>query len=161
MSVATDRMDTIIARTVPVPFDPSLLPHLPYWPELFAVVVALGQAWPVVRDEVQHLTERCARLAATCDQLTAERDRIAANATAEATRRADEADRDKAIMVELFARLDAATTALAKATTTTTSERAGLADAVCASIDAHHQQRGRVNVWIDGAAWDAWKKAAR
>lgn len=154
-------MDEIIAQTVPLPLEPSQLAHVPYWPELMTLVIALSQAWPLVRGEIHDLEERCARLGDANARLLSERGRTVESTNDERSRREEESQQDARKIQALNQQLDATRAALAAASAEaqTIPERTRLAEHVCRSINPHHQGSGGTWVWIDGAAWDAWKAA--
>lgn len=161
MSATVDRMEEIIAATVPVPFDPSVLPHLPYYPELFTAVHSLGQAWPLVRDEMASLESTVVALSRENTQFRAEHERLTAGIADLTFSLTDCRERRARESAEAQAQIATLTTELAAAAETVRNlpVRHAAADAVCRSLDQSRQGSGGAFAHYDGEAYDAWKAA--
>lgn len=156
-------MEAIIADTVPVPFDPSALPHLPYYPELFTAVQSLGQAYPLLRDEILSLEATVVSLSRENMQLHHEHERITAGSSelsrsleACTAQRAREQDEARAYIERLEKELDTANEKVKNLPLA-----AAAADAVCRSLDQARKGSGGAFGHYDGEAYDAWKAVTR
>ncbi len=159
MSATTDRLREIEAGTAPLPWPVEDFYDMP--DDQFVMLVALSQAWPLLRDEIAELEMTVLALSRENAQFHSEHRRLANGAAALEKSLTDLRERvaqDAAESAEhtriLEKELDTANRQLAALPIRTLA-----AEAVCVSIDANKRGSGGAFGWYDGEAHDAWKKA--
>ena len=161
MSAAVERMKVLEAQTAPLPWPVEDFYDMP--DDQFQFLVALSQAWPHLRDEINDLETTVVSLSKENAQLHDEHARVVAGTTQLGRDLTECRERAGRMVEDLQERLRVANEERAQFATAVAHlpMRAAAADAVCASIDANKQGSGGAFGWYDGEALDAWHKVAK